>query len=73
MNRLDKPFKIGERVEVTRKHYSTRPVGITGTICRIPQERWHSNEVTVAWDDGETSTLGCFVLDKIATETKAEV
>lgn len=65
MNRLDKPFKVGDRVVVSQKHYPSLPVGITGTIDRIPQERWHQNEVTVAWDSGERSTLGCFVLDKI--------
>ncbi len=65
MNRLDKPFKIGDRVQVSCKLYSDLPIGTTGTINRIPQERWHSNEVTVAWDDGKYSTLACTVLDKI--------
>lgn len=65
MNRLDKPFKVGDRVVVSHKHYPDLPVGTTGTIDRIPQERWHLNEVTVACDTGERSTLGCFVLDKI--------
>jgi hypothetical protein len=64
MNRLDKPFKIGDRVVVSGTLYRDLPVGTTGTVARIPQERWYSNEVTVAWDDGERSTLGCFVLDK---------
>lgn len=65
MNRLDKPFLIGDRVVVNKNHYPDRPEGTTGTIARIPQERWHNNEVTVAWDDGELSTLGCFVLNKV--------
>jgi len=65
MNRLDKPFKVGDRVVVTQKHYTALPVGTAGMICRIPKARWHANEVTVAWDNGEISTLGCFVLDKI--------
>ena len=63
MNRLDKPFKVGDRVTVSRAHYPDRPVGTTGTIHSIPKARWHSNEVTVAWDDGELSTLACTVLD----------
>ena len=63
MNRLDKPFKVGDRVIVSKPLYPDRPVGATGTICSIPQARWHSNEVTVAWDDGEHSTLACTVLD----------
>lgn len=65
MNRLDKPFKVGDRVVVSQDHYPDLPVGTTGIIARIPQERWHSNEVTVAWDNGERSTLGCFVLDRV--------
>ena len=65
MNRLDKPFKIGDRVQVSRNLYPTLPVGTTGSIYRIPQERWHANEVTVEWDDGKYSTLACTVLDKI--------
>ncbi len=56
---------VGDRVVVSKTHYPTRPLGTVGTIARIPQERWHNNEVTVAWDDGESSTLGCFALDKI--------
>lgn len=68
MNRLDKPFKIGDRVVVSKQHYPDRPVGLTGIIDCIPQDRWHQNEVTVAWDDGQRSTLGCFVLDKLEEE-----
>ncbi len=68
MNRLDKPFKVGDRVIVSKMLYSDRPVGTTGTIYRIPQERWHSNEVTLAWDDGEFSTLACTVLDLLKAE-----
>lgn len=65
MNRLDKPFKIGDRIYVSRNLYTDLPVGTTGTIYRLPQERWHANEVTVVWDDGKYSTLACTVLDKI--------
>jgi hypothetical protein len=68
MNRLDKPFMVGDRVVVNQKHYPDLPVGTTGTISRIPQERWHQNEVTVAWDNGKLSILGCFVLEKIEEE-----
>ena len=67
MNRLDKPFKVGDRVIVSKSHYPDQPVGTTGTINRIPQERWHSNEGTVTWDDGEHSTLNCTVLDWMKT------
>jgi hypothetical protein len=62
-NRLDKPFKIGDRVQVTKAHYPLLPIGKTGTIERIPQERWHNNEVVVAWDSGESSMLACWALD----------
>jgi hypothetical protein len=68
MNRLDKPFKAGDRVIVKKAHYPERPVGTTDTLHSIPQERWHNNEVTVAWDDGEFSTLACTVLDLLKAE-----
>ncbi len=68
MNRLDKPFKVGDRVVVCKEHYPGLPVGTTGTIHHIPQERWHSNEVAVRWDTGELSQLACTVLDWIRDE-----
>lgn len=70
MNRLDKPFKPGDHVIVSRALYSDLPIGTTGTIVRIPQERWHSNEVAVRWDggNGEVEILTCSVLDKVEVE-----
>lgn len=68
MNRLDKPFKIGDRIYVSRKLYADLPVGTTGTIHQIPKARWHANEVTVEWDDGKFSTLACTILEKIEVE-----
>ena len=68
MNRLDKPFKVGDCVIVSKSLYPDRPVGTTGTIHHIPKARWHSNEVTVAWDDGERSTLACTVLDWVKAQ-----
>ena len=70
MNRLDKPFKVGDRIVVSQKHYPSLPVGRTGTIFQIPQESWHSNEVSVEWDNGERNILSCVVLEKIEPETK---
>ena len=61
MNRLDKPFRVGDRVVVSWKHHPDLPVGTTGTSDRIP----HNNEVTAAWDDGKLGILGCFVLAAI--------
>lgn len=74
-NRLDKPFQVGDRVEVNEKGATHYPVLMRfkqGRIESIPQERWHFNEVVVKWDSPtpsrERSALACWALDKVTSK-----
>jgi hypothetical protein len=74
-NYLDKPFKVGDRVELVEKgvqiygHYPEMVLGRKATVVHIPTERWNGNCITVKWDDdGELSTLGCWSFEWIADE-----
>ena len=69
MPRLDKPFRVGDRVVVNAHgqeiygHNGKFLAGRKGTVIRIPTERWHSNEIVVRWDSGESSMFGCWAVD----------
>lgn len=71
MNRLDKPFKVGDKVVVNAYghsiygHSGVYPVGRKGVVKAIPQERWHNNEIQVAFNDepGVWHMAGCWAYD----------
>lgn len=69
-NKLDKPFKVGDRVVVNAKGagvYPSLSEGLAGIVVKIPQERWHNNEIVVQWDiytgKKENSMLACWAFD----------
>jgi hypothetical protein len=71
MNRLDKPFKAGDKVVINQHgqdiygHDGKLLAGRLGYVREIPQERWHNNEIVVEFVDepGAWHMGGCWAYD----------